>query len=284
MQKRTGPSYKITPTQEAKLLAMYANGFNTTHAAREVGVAPETARQCLVRNGVQLRGRKAPKKRAQMVVTPAQVEQILQLSSVDQFSVPLISKQLVLPGAVVREVLRGAGVHPTRAGYRRSATGASELRELVADYLGGASTTELAERVGVTAGTLATWLVQAGVKLRAPGFQRGADHHAWKGGRIERDDGHILVLVYPDDPYYSMGQIKGDGKDGSRYVLENRLVMARKLGRCLTEDETVHHKDLNKANNKIRNLQLRQGKHGKGAVFCCADCGSYNVKATELAS
>jgi hypothetical protein len=69
---------------------------------------------------------------------------------------------------------------------------------------------------------------------------------------------------------------------GSRYVLEHRLVMAQKLGRCLTESETVHHKDLDHSNNVIGNLQLRQGKHGKGAAFCCADCGSYNVVPAPL--
>lgn len=136
---------------------------------------------------------------------------------------------------------------------------------------------------GVSPGTIAKHLKDTGVQLRPPGFRKGDQHHAWVGGRIEHDDGYVLVLVYPDDPYYEMGQVKGAGKDGSRYVLENRLVMARKLGRCLTDDETVHHKDLNKKNNSPKNLQLRQGRHGKGAVFCCADCGSYNVKATELA-
>ena len=200
-------------------------------------------------------------------------------------SIKGIAHRLDVNEKTVRALLLRAGVSLRgRSGHRKFPKNSIHIDMAVNRYLLGASTEELGEAMGMSAGAVAKRLEDAGVKLRAPGFQRGVNHHAWKGGRIERDDGHILVLVYPDDPYYSMGQIKGDGKDGSRYVLENRLVMARKLGRCLTEDETVHHKDLNKTNNSPRNLQLRQGKHGKGAVFCCADCGSYNVKATELAS
>lgn len=33
----------------------------------------------------------------------------------------------------------------------------------------------------------------------------------------------------------------------------------------------------------ISNLQLRQGNHGKGAAFQCADCGSHNIKAVDIA-
>ena len=70
--------------------------------------------------------------------------------------------------------------------------------------------------------------------------------------------------------------------EGARYVLEHRLVMARLLGRPLTDEETVHHKDNNKENNAPDNLQLRQGNHGKGACLRCGDCGSYNLEAVPL--
>ncbi len=80
------------------------------------------------------------------------------------------------------------------------------------------------------------------------------------------------ILVY--DPANS------DRKSGQ--VFEHRSVLAKHLGRPLEKHETVHHIDGDRGNNAIENLQLRSGKHGKGVVHQCADCGSRNVVSATI--
>ncbi len=104
----------------------------------------------------------------------------------------------------------------------------------------------------------------------------GEKHWNWKGGRKETPEGYIRIMIPLEHPF-SDTMSRGDG-----YVLEHRLVMAEHLKRPLTKNETVHHKDGNKSNNAIINLQLRQGNHGIHQVFKCCDCGSHNVKAVDL--
>ncbi len=86
------------------------------------------------------------------------------------------------------------------------------------------------------------------------GFEeRGANHPRWKGGRIKTGDGYLARYVDRNNPFFPMAA-KIERWGG--YVLEHRLVMAQSLGRCLTKKEIVHHKNGNKQDNRIENLQL----------------------------
>lgn len=95
-----------------------------------------------------------------------------------------------------------------------------------------------------------------------------------KPGIIKVGD-YRAVLVDEDDPMAAMRQVGG-------YVLEHRLVLARHLGRPLTSKETVHHINGDKHDNRMENLELRHGRHGKHQTFRCHDCGSVNVGPISL--
>ena len=68
----------------------------------------------------------------------------------------------------------------------------------------------------------------------------------------KHSEGYILIRK-PDHPFAT--------KQG--YVFEHRLVMEKHLGRYLKSNEHIHHKDGNKQNNFIENLEiLDRSYHG----------------------
>ena len=73
----------------------------------------------------------------------------------------------------------------------------------------------------------------------------GENNYHWSGGRKKHSGGYILVYA-PDHPY----------RDRNGFVLEHRLVMERHVGRILSDDEIVHHKNEDKSDNRLENLQI----------------------------
>lgn len=205
-------------------------------------------------------------------------EQILEAYTRLQ-STPKVMRELLVGQATVSRVLRRCGVAVVGnrpnvwapGTYPGKYTGSTE--EILEMYKSGMSYRQIAEKIDRSVRVVGARIKAAGIAR--PYQARGAQHSMWAGGRLDDGQGYFKVWVGDNDPMAKM-------RDASGYVKEHRLVMARKLGRPLRGDETVHHIDGDRTNNSYDNLQLRHGSHGKNIAMVCGDCGSHNVAPTKL--
>jgi len=51
---------------------------------------------------------------------------------------------------------------------------------------------------------------------------------------------------------------------GRVWKLEHHVVMKKKIGRALLPNETVHHRNGIKTDNRLRNLELWSSQHSRG--------------------
>jgi len=96
-------------------------------------------------------------------------------------------------------------------------------------------------------------------------------------GRYVSDRGYVKLTIShlpPDE------QKLARKMTNAPFIYEHRLIMAKLLGRPLERYEVVHHKDGNRSNNKLENLQLMTlGEHSKNNIVSlnrdgrCPMCG-----------
>ena len=84
---------------------------------------------------------------------------------------------------------------------------------------------------------------------------QGEKANNWRGGRRLGTNGYIYEWV-PEDHHFAK-----EMRDCRGTILEHRLVMAEKLGRPLKHNEHVHHRNGNKTDNHLDNLELIAPQH-----------------------
>lgn len=186
-----------------------------------------------------------------------------------------IAPQFGITPAGVARILRKAGAERRPTGVASRIT-PEQWAEMIERYQAGEQTARILETYGASKGHFMRVLRRNGVPVRVKGGYGEAASN-WRGGRRFSKEGYVVVWVSADDPLADAMRMADGG------VLEHRLVMARALGRPLSPGETVHHINGDKQDNRIENLQLRQGHHGAGQAHQCGDCGSFNIRKIKIA-
>lgn len=86
---------------------------------------------------------------------------------------------------------------------------------------------------------------------------KGKRSFRWKGG-IHRDKFGYIQIWKPEHPNAKL----------AGYIHEHRLVMSEHLGRPLTSEEYIHHRNGIKDDNRLENLEIMTKKVHRGVVEC----------------
>lgn len=254
-----------------KALRDYAATKNARKVVARTGLSLSTVYRILEDHGVERVGLGLYRKRARKLPPDEQVlaeyergDSLSQIADRYHCTALVVSRSLKRSGAKMRP----RGNHGKRITREEALLMAKHYAELQSQQA-------VAVAMGTGQSRVSQGLRMIGIHCGSARM-RGASHPSWKGGR-HIAEGYVRIRLEPDDPLYCMAGSQG-------YASEHRIVMARALGRPLSAHESVHHINGDRTDNTLENLQLRFGKHGKGVVLACAQCGSQEVRYTALAT
>jgi hypothetical protein len=259
---------KFIKFTDEQIISAHRRFQNAKAVSKELGVGHTTVLRILAKHGIRSNG--LAKYREDATLFKGDIaDEIVRKYQAGTWVADLVKEYGGSYYSIKKAILR-AGVELREDPAPRVRGG--EAEEILELYKSGKSQLQISLQIGRSQPFISRTIRKAGMEIR--NRPSGSNHPHWKGGRVRAGD-YWRVRVENDDPMASMRL-----QDG--YVAEHRLVMARSLGRPLRRTETVHHINGDSGDNRIENLQLRQGKHGKHAAMICLDCGSHNVGPTPL--
>ena len=259
---------RFTDNDRNIIVQRYLAGESRLTIARSLVTKPEVITAILTSQGVELRPETTRK------IASDQDALIISRYESGEPVKPLM-RDYGCSRDTIRKILVRHGVELRPTGGRSRRFTADELQEMERLARSGWSQQRIAEYFRSTQIAISRTMRMHDIQPGWTGARTGGKHHSWRGGRTTNEQGYVSVRVPNDSPFISMRNYMG-------YIQEHRLVMAQHLGRPLEKYETVHHINGDHSDNRIENLQLRVGKHGKGVSYCCADCGSRNIVPCEL--
>ncbi len=253
-----------------KALRDYESTKSAHKTAKRVGLSSSSVYQILKTHGVMREGLVLHQERIRKL--PLRAELIAEYESGKSLS-EIAAKYGCQP-STVNESLKKAGAKMRPRGNHGKAITEAEARQMAEHYAKLGSQQAVAVLMDTHQVRVSKALRKLGIACGQPRM-RGDGHPSWKGGRGKASSGYMEVFVPLDDPMHCMAGTSGR-------CMEHRLVMARSLGRPLLPHETVHHLNGDRTDNRLENLQLRFGKHGKGVAMVCAKCGSHEITYRKL--